>query len=41
MLKKLRLRFIGINMAIVTGMLLIIFGLVFHFTQTDRVLSIQ
>lgn len=35
MLKKLRLRFIGINMAIVTGMLLIIFGLVFHFTQTD------
>ena len=35
MLKNLRLRFIGINMAIVTGMLLIIFGLVFHFTQTD------
>ena len=35
MLKKLRLRFIGINMAIVTGMLLIIFGLVFQFTQTD------
>lgn len=35
MLRKLRLRFIGINMAIVTGMLLIIFGLVFHFTQTD------
>lgn len=35
MLKKLRLRFIGINMAIVAGMLLIIFGLVFHFTQAD------
>ena len=35
MLKKLRLRFICINMAIVTGMLLIIFGLVLHFTYSD------
>lgn len=35
MLKKLRIRFVGINMAIVAGMLLIIFGLVFHFTQSD------
>lgn len=35
MLKSLRKRFIGINMAIVAGMLLIIFGLVFHFTKVD------
>lgn len=35
MLKKLRRRFIFINMAIVTGMLLIIFGLVIHFTNSD------
>lgn len=33
MLKKLRRRFVLINMAIVTGMLLIIFGLVIHFTH--------
>ena len=33
MLKKLRRRFVLINMAIVTGMLLIIFGLVIHFTN--------
>lgn len=35
MLKKLRRRFVCINMAIVTGMLLIIFGLVIHFTNLD------
>lgn len=35
MLKKLRKRFILINMIIVTAMLLIIFGLIFHFTRTD------
>lgn len=35
MLKKLRLKFILINMGIVTAMLLIIFGLVYHFTRTD------
>lgn len=35
MIKKLRMRFIGINMAIVAGMLLIIFALVFHFTRAD------
>ena len=35
MLKKLRRRFICINMAIVAGMLLIIFGLVFQLTKTD------
>ena len=33
MLKKLRVRFICINMAIVTVMLAVIFGLVLHFTQ--------
>lgn len=35
MLKKLRLRFFCTNMAIVAGMLLIIFGLVLHFTAND------
>lgn len=35
MLKKLRLKFICINMVIVTLMLLIIFGMVFHFTKTS------
>ena len=35
MLKNLRKRFIGINMASVAGMLLIIFALVFHFTKID------
>lgn len=35
MLKKLRLRFISINMIIVTAMLLIIFGLIFGFTKND------
>lgn len=35
MLKKLRRRFFCINMAIVAGMLLIIFGLVLHFTASD------
>lgn len=35
MLKKLRKRFVLINMAIVVGMLLIIFGLVIHFTGND------
>lgn len=35
MLKKLRKRFICINMAIVTGMLLIIFGLFIHFTSVN------
>ena len=35
MLKTLRKRFIFINMVIVTAMLLIIFGLIFHFTKAD------
>ncbi len=35
MIKKLRKRFVFINMAIVAGMLLIIFGLVIHFTSND------
>lgn len=35
MIKILRKRFVLINMAIVTGMLLVIFGLVIHFTGTD------
>ena len=35
MLKKLRRRFTFINMTIVAAMLLIIFGLIFHFTKTD------
>lgn len=34
MIKRLRLKFICINMVIVTLMLLIIFGMVFHFTKT-------
>lgn len=35
MIKKLRRRFVGINMAIVTGMLLIIFCLFIHFTSVN------
>lgn len=35
MIKKLRTRFVIINMAIITGMLLVIFGLVIHFTNQD------
>lgn len=35
MLKKLRRRFVFINMAIVTGMLLIIFGLLLYFTAIN------
>ncbi len=35
MIKKLRTRFIGINMAIVTGMLLVIFCLFIHFTAVN------
>ena len=35
MLKKLRLKFILINMTIVTAMLLVILGMVFHFTKKD------
>lgn len=35
MLKKLRMRFILITMAIITGMLLIIFGLILYFTNKD------
>ncbi len=35
MLKKLRLKFVLTNMGIVAAMLLIIFGLVYHFTKTD------
>lgn len=35
MIKKLRLKFIGINMVIVTMMLLIIFGMVLNFTQAN------
>lgn len=35
MLRKLRLKFVVINMATVTAMLCVIFGLVYHFTQVD------
>ncbi len=35
MLKKLRKRFVFINMAIITGMLLIIFGLILYFTNIN------
>ena len=35
MLRKLRLKFVVINMAIVTAMLCVIFALVYHFTQAD------
>ena len=35
MIRKLRLKFICINMAIVTIMLCVIFGLVFHFTSMN------
>lgn len=35
MLKKLRLKFVLTNIAIVTAMLLVIFGLFFHFTKED------
>lgn len=42
MLKKLRLRFIFINMALVTVLLLVIFGLVLNFTaQAQREQSLQ
>ena len=33
MLKKLQLKFVVINMTIVTAMLFVIFGLVYNFTQ--------
>lgn len=35
MLKQLRLKFVLINMCIVTAMLLVIFGMVLHFTKLD------
>ena len=35
MLKKLRLKFVVINMALVTAMLCAIFGLIYHFTRLD------
>ena len=35
MLRKLRLKFVVINMATVTAMLCVIFGLVYHFTRVD------
>ena len=35
MLKKLQLKFVVINMTIVTAMLLVIFGLVYNFTQRN------
>ena len=35
MLKKLRFRFIVINMSIIAAMLLVIFGVVFGFTVAD------
>ena len=35
MLKKLRLKFVLINMSIVVAMLLVIFATVYHFTKTD------
>ena len=35
MLRKLRLKFVAINMAIVTAMLCVIFGLVYQFTRNN------
>lgn len=35
MLKKLRAKFVLVNMSIVLGMLLVIFGMLFHFTRAD------
>ena len=35
MLRKLRIKFVCVNMLIVTMMLLVIFGLVFKFTQAN------
>ena len=35
MLRKLRLKFVVINMAIVTAMLCVIFGLIYHSTRVD------
>ncbi len=35
MLKKLRTKFVIVNMSIVLGMLLIIFGMLYHFTKID------
>ena len=35
MIRKLRIKFICINMAIVTLMLCVIFGLIFHFTSSN------
>ena len=35
MLKKLRLKFVIINMVIVTAMLCVIFGLIYHSTRVD------
>ncbi len=35
MIKRLRLKFIVVNMSIVAAMLLIIFGLVYHFTKSE------
>lgn len=35
MLKKLRIKFVVVNMSIVLAMLLIIFGMLFHFTGVD------
>jgi len=35
LLKKLRLKFIAVNMGIVVAMLLVIFGLIHHFTKSD------
>lgn len=34
MIRRLRLKFICVNMLIVTVMMGVIFGLVYHFTQT-------
>lgn len=35
MLKKLRLKFVLVNMVIVTSMLIVILGMVYHFTKSD------
>lgn len=35
MLKKLRLKFVMVNMVIVTSMLIVILGMVYHFTKSD------
>ena len=35
MLKKLRIKFVAVFMVIVTGMLCLVFGMLYHFTQQN------